>query len=188
MAKKVDPLKAKAAKQRKMAIGLGVMLLAVVAFQGPKTLKLLKGPPTAPWPRRARRPRPPTRRRPRPVWFHRAPRRDPCCRYDVPGGEPSPPFSSTATSRSLQAQVSCSPSSSSRRIRSSSSSTLTRFPSSVLGSARSLALQPARTRRRPMRAGSPGPSCPAAIQVRPRWQGTCRSAAAGSGHDALSQR
>ncbi len=48
MAKKIDPLKAKAAKQRKMAIGLGVMLLAVVAFQGPKTLKLLKGPPTAP--------------------------------------------------------------------------------------------------------------------------------------------
>jgi hypothetical protein len=44
MAKKVDPAKAKAAKQRKMAIVLGVLLLAVVAFQGPKTLKMLKGP------------------------------------------------------------------------------------------------------------------------------------------------
>lgn len=44
MAKRVDPLKAKEAKQRKLAIGLGVLLVAVVAFQGPKTLKMLKGP------------------------------------------------------------------------------------------------------------------------------------------------
>jgi len=43
-AKRVDPLKAKAAKQKKIAIGGGVLLLALVGFQGPKTLKLLKGP------------------------------------------------------------------------------------------------------------------------------------------------
>jgi hypothetical protein len=43
-AKRVDPLKAKAAKQKKMAIGLCLMLVLVVAYQGPKTLKLLKGP------------------------------------------------------------------------------------------------------------------------------------------------
>lgn len=48
MAKKVDPLKAKAAKQKKIAIGLSVMFVAVLAFQGPKTLKMLKGPATAP--------------------------------------------------------------------------------------------------------------------------------------------
>ncbi|MGZ8701233.1 MAG: hypothetical protein ACXWZY_02945 [Gaiellaceae bacterium] len=44
MAKRVDHAKAKAARQKKIAIGLGVLLLAVVAFQGPKTLKMLKGP------------------------------------------------------------------------------------------------------------------------------------------------
>lgn len=44
MAKKVDPLKAKAAKQKKIAIGLVVALVAVMAVQGPKTLKMLKGP------------------------------------------------------------------------------------------------------------------------------------------------
>lgn len=47
MAKRVDPLKAKEAKQKKMAIGLGVLLVAVLAFQGPKTLKMLKGPQAA---------------------------------------------------------------------------------------------------------------------------------------------
>ncbi len=47
MAKRVDPLKAKQAKQKKMAIGLCVLLVAVLAFQGPKTLKMLKGPPAA---------------------------------------------------------------------------------------------------------------------------------------------
>ena len=44
MAKRIDPLKAKQAKQKKLAIGLGVALVAVGAFQGPKTLKMLKGP------------------------------------------------------------------------------------------------------------------------------------------------
>jgi hypothetical protein len=44
MAKKVDHVKAKAARQKKIAIGLGVVLLAVAGFQGPKTLKMLKGP------------------------------------------------------------------------------------------------------------------------------------------------
>lgn len=43
MAKRVDPLKAKEAKQKKLAIVLGVLLIAVGAFQGPKTLKMLKG-------------------------------------------------------------------------------------------------------------------------------------------------
>jgi hypothetical protein len=44
MAKRIDPLKAKQAQQKKIAIGLGVVLVAVGAFQGPKTLKMLKGP------------------------------------------------------------------------------------------------------------------------------------------------
>ena len=49
-AKKVDPLKAKAAKQKKIAIGGCVLLLALLAFQGPKTLKMLKGPQALPSP------------------------------------------------------------------------------------------------------------------------------------------
>jgi hypothetical protein len=44
MAKRVDPLKAKEAKQKKIAIVGGVLLLALVAVQGPKTLKMLQGP------------------------------------------------------------------------------------------------------------------------------------------------
>lgn len=49
-AKRVDPLKAKAAKQKKIAIVLCVVFAAVLAFQVPKTLKMMKGPeiPTAP--------------------------------------------------------------------------------------------------------------------------------------------
>ena len=47
MAKRVDPLKAKKAKQKKVAIGLCVLLAAVVAFQGPKMLKMMKGPQAA---------------------------------------------------------------------------------------------------------------------------------------------
>ena len=43
-AKRVDPLKAKQAKQKKMAIGLCVVFAAVLAFQVPRTLKMLKGP------------------------------------------------------------------------------------------------------------------------------------------------
>ena len=44
MAKRVDPLKAKQAKQKKIAIGGAVLLLALLAYQGPKTMKMLKGP------------------------------------------------------------------------------------------------------------------------------------------------
>ena len=44
MAKRVDPLKAKEAKQKKIAIGGAVLLLALLGVQGPKTLKMLKGP------------------------------------------------------------------------------------------------------------------------------------------------
>jgi hypothetical protein len=44
MAKRVDPLKAKAAKQKKIAIGLSLLFVLVLAYQGPKTLKMLKGP------------------------------------------------------------------------------------------------------------------------------------------------
>ena len=44
MAKRVDPLKAKQARQKKMAIGGVVLLLALLAYQGPKTMKMLKGP------------------------------------------------------------------------------------------------------------------------------------------------
>ena len=48
MAKRVDPLKAKAAKQKKIAIGGAVLLLALLGVQGPKTLKMLKGPQAEP--------------------------------------------------------------------------------------------------------------------------------------------
>jgi hypothetical protein len=47
MAKRVDPLKAKEAKQKKIAIVGAVLLVAVLAVQGPKTLKMLKGPQPA---------------------------------------------------------------------------------------------------------------------------------------------
>src|SRR5436305_5160107 len=43
MAKKVDPVAAKAAKQKKLAIVGGVLLLAVLAFQVPRTMKMLNG-------------------------------------------------------------------------------------------------------------------------------------------------
>jgi hypothetical protein len=42
--KRVDPLKAKQAKQKKIAIVGAILLVGIVAFQGPKTLKMLKGP------------------------------------------------------------------------------------------------------------------------------------------------
>ena len=48
MARRVDPLKAKEAKQKKIAIGGAVLLLALLGFQGPKTLKMLKGPQAVP--------------------------------------------------------------------------------------------------------------------------------------------
>ncbi len=44
MAPKKDPLKAKQAKQKKLAIGGGVLLLAVLAFQVPRTMKMLHSP------------------------------------------------------------------------------------------------------------------------------------------------
>ena len=47
MAKRVDPLKAKEAKQKKIAIGGAVLLLALLGVQGPKTLKMLQGPQPA---------------------------------------------------------------------------------------------------------------------------------------------
>ena len=43
-AKRIDLQKAKEAKQRKIAIVLGVLLVGVLVFQGPRTLKMLKGP------------------------------------------------------------------------------------------------------------------------------------------------
>ena len=43
-AKRVDPLKAKEAKQKKIAAVGGVLLLALLGIQGPKTLKMLQGP------------------------------------------------------------------------------------------------------------------------------------------------
>lgn len=42
--KRVDPVAAKAARQKKMAIVLGVVFLAVAGLQGPKTVKMLQGP------------------------------------------------------------------------------------------------------------------------------------------------
>ena len=47
-AKRVDPLKAKAAKQKKIAIGGFVVLAVLLAIQGPKTLKMLSPPETPP--------------------------------------------------------------------------------------------------------------------------------------------
>lgn len=41
--KRIDPLKAKEAKQKKIAIGGVVILCLVLVIQGPKTLKMLKG-------------------------------------------------------------------------------------------------------------------------------------------------
>src|SRR5918994_1941055 len=43
-AKRIDPLKAKEAKQKKIAIGGAILLLALLAYQGPKTLKMIQGP------------------------------------------------------------------------------------------------------------------------------------------------
>jgi hypothetical protein len=44
MAKKIDPVKAKAKRQKKIAIVGGVVLLALLAFQLPRTMKMLKSP------------------------------------------------------------------------------------------------------------------------------------------------
>ena len=44
MAKKLDPAKAKAKKQKTIAIVGGVVLLALLAFQLPRTMKMLKNP------------------------------------------------------------------------------------------------------------------------------------------------
>ena len=46
--KRVDPLKARAAKQKKIAIGGFVVLALLLFIQGPKTLKMLKGPQATP--------------------------------------------------------------------------------------------------------------------------------------------
>jgi hypothetical protein len=46
--KRIDPLKAKAAKQKKIAIGGMAVLCLLLVIQGPKTLKLLKGPEPTP--------------------------------------------------------------------------------------------------------------------------------------------
>lgn len=43
-AKRVDPLKAKQAKQKKIAIAGVLLLVAMLAIQGPKTMKMLQGP------------------------------------------------------------------------------------------------------------------------------------------------
>jgi hypothetical protein len=44
MAKKIDPAKAKAKRQKTIAIVGGVVLLALLAFQLPRTMKMLKSP------------------------------------------------------------------------------------------------------------------------------------------------
>lgn len=43
MAKKIDPVQAKAAKQKRIAIIGGVLLLGLLAFQVPRTMKMLNG-------------------------------------------------------------------------------------------------------------------------------------------------
>jgi hypothetical protein len=47
-AKRIDAAQAKAAKQKKIAIVGVILLVAVLAIQGPKTLKMLKGPQATP--------------------------------------------------------------------------------------------------------------------------------------------
>jgi hypothetical protein len=44
MAKRINTLKAKQARQKKVAIALGIVFVLVLAWQGPKTLSKLKGP------------------------------------------------------------------------------------------------------------------------------------------------
>lgn len=46
--KRIDPLKAKEAKQKKIAIGGMAILCLLLVIQGPKTLKMLKGPEPTP--------------------------------------------------------------------------------------------------------------------------------------------
>ncbi len=46
--KRIDPLKAKEAKQKKIAIGGMAVLCVLLVIQGPKTLKMLKGPEPTP--------------------------------------------------------------------------------------------------------------------------------------------
>ena len=49
MAKKIDPVKAKAAKQKKIAIGGAVLLVLLLAVEVPKTMKRLHGGSGADW-------------------------------------------------------------------------------------------------------------------------------------------
>ena len=49
MAKKVDPLKAKQRKQKILAAVLGVVFLAVMGFQVPRVMKMMKTPPAIAW-------------------------------------------------------------------------------------------------------------------------------------------
>ena len=49
MAKKIDPIKAKAAKQKKIAIGGAVLLVLLMAVEVPKTMKRLHGGSAPDW-------------------------------------------------------------------------------------------------------------------------------------------
>jgi hypothetical protein len=49
MAKKIDPMKAKQAKQKKIAIGGAVLLVLLLAFEVPKVMKKMHGPPPPAW-------------------------------------------------------------------------------------------------------------------------------------------
>ena len=116
MAKRVDPLKAKEAKQKKIAIGGAVLLLALLGVQGPKTLKMLQGPAARCG---AGRDRVPRRRRPA---SRRLPvRRPPAARRRPPRPCRSSRQSRTPISRPRPSRASSPPSSASpARIRSRS--------------------------------------------------------------------
>ena len=88
--KQIDKAKAKAQRDKKIAIGGAVVLLLVLAFEVPKTMKMLSGPKTpvaaatttgvataAEWAvsRPARRPPPPTARAAGTTWLRRRARR-----------------------------------------------------------------------------------------------------------------
>jgi hypothetical protein len=87
MAKKaIDPIKAKEAKQKKIAIGGGVLLLLLGALQGPGMIKRLKGPTGPDW--------------------RTAAATTPAATTPVPGGVALPTLAGTPTDTTTQASTS----------------------------------------------------------------------------------
>ena len=151
MAKRVDPLAAKKAKQKKLAIVLCVLLVGVVAFQGPKMLKMMKGPQATPAAAPAAPVAAPTGGTAAPDPARLRPR--PCRRRR--------PYSPTPTSRRARRAASWSRSRASRpRIRSPSSSPSPRRMTTAAPAAEDRAAAPRR------------PRTPRAPRARPRAPST----------------